>query len=528
MLRDLPPQTALEAEARVHAAGSSVWAGALVAAVTVLLLLALYASTVGTMIAIWRQSDTFAHGFVVAPLVAFLIWRNRASLALAESRPAWRWLPLVAVAALAWFVGELAQVNALRQFALVGLMVLAVIVIAGEDFARRIAFPLGFLFFAVPFGEFLLPVLMDWTARVTVFGLRASGIPVFVEGLQFVIPSGYWSVVEACSGVRYLIASVMVGTLFAYLTYVSPKRRLAFVGVSILVPIVANWMRAYLIVMLGHLSSNRLAVGVDHLVYGWIFFGFVMLLMFWIGTKWREDEPIGHEAAVRWPGPALRPTTTPIAVTLAAAAAFVAMASLPLAAAHLIGTAQRVGAVTLATPGAPAGWQLAPAAVTDWRPRYVQPSAERFATFAQGSDRVGVYLAFYRNQTSERKLISFVNMLVMSDDQRWSRMHDEHRPVNVAGETLTVRVTDLRGRGDERLRLWQWFWVDGHFTGSDVVAKLYTLRARLLGHGDDSATVILVTPVGDNAVAADDVLQAFVRDGSSAIASTLAAAREAP
>ncbi len=44
-----------------------------------------------------------------------------------------------------------------------------------------------------------------------------------------------------------------------------------------------------MIVMIGHLSDNRLAVGVDHLIYGWVFFGVVMLLLFWIGSFWQED-----------------------------------------------------------------------------------------------------------------------------------------------------------------------------------------------------------------------------------------------
>ncbi|TNY03004.1 archaeosortase/exosortase family protein, partial [Escherichia coli] len=70
---------------------------------------------------------------------------------------------------------------------------------------RRIAFPLGFLFFAVPFGDFLTPWLMERTADFTVVALRASGIPVFREGLEFIIPSGSWSVVQACSGIRYLM-----------------------------------------------------------------------------------------------------------------------------------------------------------------------------------------------------------------------------------------------------------------------------------------------------------------------------------
>ena len=55
-----------------------------------------------------------------------------------------------------------------------------------------------------------------------------------------------------------------------------------------MVPIVANWLRAYMIVMIGHLSDNKFAVGVDHLIYGWLFFGVVILLMYGVGSLWRE------------------------------------------------------------------------------------------------------------------------------------------------------------------------------------------------------------------------------------------------
>ena len=61
-----------------------------------------------------------------------------------------------------------------------------------------------------------------------------------------------------------------------------------FVAASILVPIVANWLRAYMIVMIGHLSNNKLAVGVDHIIYGWVFFGIVMLLLFWSDRSGRK------------------------------------------------------------------------------------------------------------------------------------------------------------------------------------------------------------------------------------------------
>src|SRR5205823_2344152 len=44
-----------------------------------------------------------------------------------------------------------------------------------------------------------------------------------------------------------------------------------------------------MIVMIGHLSGMELATGVDHIIYGWLFFGLVMFIMFWVGSFWRED-----------------------------------------------------------------------------------------------------------------------------------------------------------------------------------------------------------------------------------------------
>ena len=289
--------------------------GAWPAALTALFLaqafvIAAYWDTAAAMVGIWARSDTFAHGFVVPLIVIWLVWRQRKELAVESPRPAWGAVPLLAISGLAWLLGELAAANALSQLALVVTLILTVPAVLGTNVARRIAFPLAFLLFAVPIGEFVMPVLMDWTANFAVLGLRLSGVPVYREGLNFVIPSGNWSVVEACSGVRYLIASLCVGTLFGYLTYRSMKRRLLFMVAALVVPVFANWVRAYMIVMLGHLSGNRLAVGVDHLIYGWLFFGFVVVLMFWIGAHWREDDIPAHRTQAA-PGHVLRQSPRP-------------------------------------------------------------------------------------------------------------------------------------------------------------------------------------------------------------------------
>ncbi|MEP6657140.1 MAG: exosortase A [Betaproteobacteria bacterium] len=486
-----------------------------------------YWSTIAAMAGIWARSDTFAHGFVVAPISLWLIWRNRAQLASAGGNPSWRLLILVAAAGFGWLLGELTQINALRQFAVVALIVLAVPVIAGVDVFRRIAFPLAFLFFAVPFGEFLLPRLMEWTAIFAVAGLRATGIPVYQDGLQFVIPSGTWSVVEACSGVRYLIASVMMGTLFAYLTYRSLHRRIIFVAVSFVVPIVANWVRAYMIVLLGHLSSNKLAVGVDHLIYGWLFFGIVMLVMFWIGSRWREDEePAGTMAAATARAPSAPGATSQR--IWRSAIAFVVVAAAPLLAQQVLGGAVRGPVPELAAVTPSDGWLPSTTPVTAWRPRYVGPSAERFETLVKDGRPVGLYLGLYRNQSNARKLVSSENTLVASTDNHWFSARMGSRDWDLPEQRVSAQVSELRSSTGERLRVWQWFWVDGHLTGSDARAKAYSAWAQLRGRGDDGAVVIVVTPVSPTATAradADAALEAFTRAEAGAIGTALQATR---
>ncbi len=270
---------------------------AIALAVYALWLLAVYRDTVVSMVSIWYRSETFAHGFLVFPISAWLVWRQRARLAQIEpspAAPAWAIVALVAAGSL-WFAGELADVLAARHFAWVTMLIVGISMLVGPRVARMLLFPLAFLYFAVPIGEFLLPTLIEWTANFTIAALRASGVPVWREGMTFQIPTGAWSVIEACSGLRYLIASLTVGALYAYIAYRSPLRRAAFVVASIVVPIIANWLRAYTIVMIGHLSNNKLAVGIDHIIYGWIFFGLVMLLLFWAGSLWREDDEVAPE-----------------------------------------------------------------------------------------------------------------------------------------------------------------------------------------------------------------------------------------
>ena len=474
-------------------------------------LIALYWDTAELMVRIWLRSDTFTHCFLIPPIALWLAWRRRNRLAHLPVRPWWPALGAMLLVEAAWLLGQLAAVNSLSQLAFTALLVLTVPLMLGRRIAQEITFPLLFLFFAVPLGEFFIPLMMEWTADFTVMALRLSRVPVYREGLQFILSSGNWSVVEACSGVRYLIASITVGTLFAYLNFVSLKKRLLFCVVAVAVPVVANWLRAYSIVMLGHLSSNQLAVGADHLIYGWAFFGVVIFLMFMIGARWREDAPEGMTAppATALPAAALR------YVWAAAVLALALPALAPLLYRNITsdeetGRAQRVALPQLGLSG---GWQRVPDSGTLWKPVYGEPSAEMTGSYVREGRQVDLYIAYYRNQNAERKLISSTNVLVASKDPLWTIAGNSQRAVALDGQALELRSTVLRSRpsvtnaNGNRL-IWKWYWIDGHFTGNDYLARLYIMAARLRGHGDAAAAIVLSAP--QNGAITEAVFDAFV------------------
>jgi exosortase A len=509
------------------------WARLAPGALLIAALLLLFRDTAAAMVDIWWRSETFTHCFLVPPISLWLVWRRRHRLAQLPSRPVPWLLLFIAGACALWLLGELASVNAATQLALVALIVLAVPAVYGWAVARELAFPLAFLFFAVPLGEFLVPVMMEWTADFTVAALQATGLPVYREGLQFIIPSGSWSVIEACSGVRYLIASFMVGTLFAYLNFNGLKKRLVFALVSIAVPVLANWLRAYIIVMLGHLSNNQIAAGVDHLIYGWVFFGIVIGAMFMIGARWADPE-----SGLPPPWVPAWASATPGALWGSSAAVL----ALLLATQGLLWQLGQPSGSTpaLQLPAPATGWAAAPVDNRPgrWQPQYKTGNLQLEAAVLpnSGSDTraVGLWLGYYRDQAYDRKLVTSTNSLVeASGTGQWAQVASGgvRAPDGTPWRSAVLRgANDPAALGAPRLRVWQVYWVGGHYLASDVRAKLQLAINRLLGRGDDGAVLILYTALPADAsaealAAADALLARYLQAHAGALDASLQAAQ---
>jgi EpsI family protein len=405
----------------------------------------------------------------------------------------------------------------------VALAISAVIAVFGLQWARVLAFPLAVLLFAVPVGDAFVPALMDWTADFTVAALKASSVPVLREGNHITIPSGRWSVVEACSGARYLLASFMVGTLYAWFMYRSPVRRAAFMVASLIVPIVANWFRAYAIVMLGHLSSNKLATGVDHFIYGWVFFGLFVFAMFAVGLRWRQDQSLDLElpvAAARFNG------GSPPALATAGAAAFVLAAAWPALAALLLSfvDARPLSPVLIE---AQSGWMPADEADDGWRPQLAAPRAERWQAFQRNGQRVNVHIGYFRGQSQLSELVNSEHRLVLAEGDDWRVVAGGISTALLAAREVTVRSALLQNARGRYIRIWQWYWLGERNTSSDVLAKVDLALDRLLLRSDASAWIAVATTHDpERPDYSDRVLREFVAGMSATIHEALKATAE--
>ncbi len=481
---------------------------------------ALYFTTAGSLVAIWNSSETFAHGYIILPISLALVWRNRAWFAQLPPQP-WRpGLVLLSGAGAAWLAGRLGDVQVVMQYAFVAMFPLATLALLGPRLAAKFTFPLLFLLFAVPFGEVFVDPLIEYTADFTVWAVQATGIPVLRNGTRFELPTGSWSVVEACSGIRYLISSITLGCLYAYLTYRSNLRRTVFIAMSILVPIVANWLRAYGIVMIGHMSGMELATGVDHLVYGWLFFGVIMFIMFWVGSYWREDDL--PPAAAQSPAPALAAPASPRAVAMMAAAVLALSALWPALAALSEKVNHDPRPVALG-PAAIA-WPAA-APFSSWTPSYMEPSARHAGVYRQeGGVPVALDILYYRNQERGRSLISSQNRLTDYKDA-WHEIRSSGRSEQFAGGKLALRESTLQGHTG-KLLVWHWLWIGDHYTSSNYLGKLWQAKSRLLLRGDDGAALMLAAPYEDNPEPAREALRAFLSTQGPALDAALANARK--
>ncbi len=479
----------------------------------------IYNQTALTISHTWVRSETYAHGFLVLPICAYLIWRKRHELVPLVPQPNLLAFPFLMLLAIGWFAGNLVDVQVIQEATFVFMLPTLVLTILGTAVCRVLLFPLAFLVFAIPVGENLIPPLQDFTAWFTVKGLQLSGIPVYIEGRYLTVPTGTWEISKACAGLRYIIPSLTLGSFFAAITYHTWTRQVYFILASALVPILANGLRAYFIILLAYLTDNQLAVGMDHFIYGWVFFGLIMFVMFTIGLRWRE--PISPKSSAGISSRSLQAETfsphTFSSTTLSpqtlrlAGHAFAAVMILGLAPflANRLGEHTNIHhTVNMVSPETTPPWMAVNDTLQRWKPRLVNADAELAQTFQTAHQQVHLYLALYSQQHQDSELINSTHDFI--NRKSWQQIGERKVPVKLGREVIHADSKILRS-GFITQQIWHWYWVGGTFTSNPYYAKWLQLKARM-GYGHPGAAFVAVSTNYDETTPekAQTTLQSFL------------------
>ncbi len=442
------------------------------------------------LVSIWWTSTTFGHCLFIPPVIAWLVWTRRRELAALEPVAWWPGLAIVAAGGLGWLLGDAGGVAFARQLGLVMMLQGAVVTLLGANVARGLLFPLCYAVFLVPFGEMLEPPLQRVTVAITLPLLHLCGVPAEVDGVLIHAGRYYFEVAEACSGAKFVIAMLAYGVLVANVCFTSWRRRAVFLAVSIVVPVIANGIRAFGTIYAAHLTSVEAATGFDHIVYGWLFFGLVMALVMAIGWRWFDrapDDPAFDPATLA------RPVRHRIALLPAAA---LVLATAGLFAGWSAAIAARAATLPdrIALPEVP-GWRRAPLSRSaPWQTYY--PGADHYL-FGRYMDADGtavdMTVAVFASQREGKKLAAFGTGALRENDI-WVRVADEP---GIAGGSA-MRIT---APGPVERIVASWYRAGGIVTGEDAIVKLATLRARMLG-GDQAAVAIHLSAEGPRARAA--------------------------
>lgn len=263
----------------------AAWRGALLRlGAAWLALIALFAGDWLAMLRQWWDISTYNHILLIPAIIGWLALQRRRELARIAPGTWWPALVLLAAAAFLWLLGALSGLDLARQAGAVAMLGACVPLLLGVRAAWGLLFPLCYMAFLVPAGEELVPLLQTVTAKITIALTHWSGIPARIDGVFIDTPAGLFQVAEACSGVKFLIAMLAFGVLTAHVCFVSAVRRAVLILVCLVVPILANGVRAWGTIFAAQYVGVEVAGGIDHIIYGWVFFAVVLAIV--IAAAW--------------------------------------------------------------------------------------------------------------------------------------------------------------------------------------------------------------------------------------------------
>lgn len=448
------------------------------------------------MVRIWLSSSLYHQGLLAIPGAVWMIVAHSERPHDNGSRKIS--IAIAVLAALVFLIGRAASAGLIEQAGLVMLIIAAVGAVYGDNALKCWIWPLLFLFFAVPAGESLLPVLQQITASIAIALLQLAGLNVSLDGFLIQTSVGTFAVAEACAGLRFFIAMLMISAVFAYTSYRGASKRIVFMVTAGVVAIAVNALRVVIFIAIPVITQSDPSLGADHYLIGAILYLIGLVALFAVGRRYADRR-------------LARTPTAPPAFQISAILSVLILTTAAASYAHFVverGPAHNSAVTDYPLPNVQ-GWRILPAA-QNWAGEFRNPDSSVNATYDAARQRVYFSHGFYSYDRYGAEIASGLNR--SWDGESWKRSGKTSSVLFVFGRSEEMTLDTLTGPEQRKLAALTIYWLGDEIYFDRRAVKWAQARRKLTGRNDSGGVIILAASYRRNPKEAIDVIRQFGND----------------
>ncbi len=473
-----------------------------------LLLFIFYANTVLQLFDFWLNSYGYSHGLLLFPVLLGLYFYElyktpKLSLSFIN------FLGLSGVAGLGffWFSADLLNIQVAEFFAFWLILVLFNLFLTADKLKNAAhLWPLLLIVFALPLWDFLSEILRTIETPMVVFALNVTSIEAVRDGFLIYIPAGTFLVENSCSGFNQFIVSVPLAVLYSYTRKLNFVAGCKFVLLLLLLAILFNTFRIYIIVVVGQITHMKGALLHDHESLAWLIYGVGVFLLFFIAD--RRLKPARSVVAV----PVLAIDTTTLYKKHSGKLILLAFLLVLWPVLSIVyPSIKNNSLVDLEQLGDKLYWkEVTRSSTFKFTPAFVEGDRiylhKLENLFGQS---VTLYINYFVNQEQGREAINDLNGLVTGKDKLVAeKPHFVRLP---DGGGLEVNESVIVLKSGEKYLAWQWYFTNGRSLSKAMDARLNNILA-IVKDKPAISNIVLLKQFSPDKQQARKVMKSFITD----------------
>lgn len=263
--------------------------------IMILLVIATFYPALQGLFQSWYQSDDNSHGFLIIPCCIYFVWRSKNRWAAVQVKPEKLGAVALVISLCLYIFAQFAGISTLGSLSFIATIWSIVLFFYGLPMLKALIFPLSLLFLMIPIPAQLYSMatvpLQLFVSKLGTAIAAIFNIPILREGNVLHLPEHTLAVVQACSGLRSLMALITLSVIFGYMTLRKKSLRTILVLSAIPAAVLVNVVRIVLMIIAYYYFDIDLAHGSIHTAFGTVIFVFAIMIVFLgkrILSKWDE------------------------------------------------------------------------------------------------------------------------------------------------------------------------------------------------------------------------------------------------